>query len=139
MTAGFSGNELVLSVFTAWFLSQVVLKILIVSYKKGKLFLSAGTKSGGMPSSHSTLVTSLATAIGLSQGFHTPIFLVALVLAVITIYQVLLEKRVIARFFEEIAKEHPKKYILEELGHNITEVLAGIAIGIVVVLAFYYY
>ncbi len=139
MTGEFLGNEMVISIFTAWFLSQVVLKTAIASYKKKKLVLRAGTKSGGMPSSHSSLVAALATAIGLSQGFNSPIFLVALVLALVTIYQVLLEKRVIVRFFEEIAKEHPKKYILEELGHNITEVLAGVVLGIVVVLLFYYY
>jgi acid phosphatase family membrane protein YuiD len=139
MTAGFLGNEMVISIFIAWFLSQVVLKILIASYKRGKLVLRAGTLGGGMPSSHSSLVAALATAIGLSQGFSSPIFLVALVLALLTVYQVLLEKRIIARFFEEIAKDHPKKHILEELGHNMTEVLAGVAIGIVVVLLFYYY
>jgi acid phosphatase family membrane protein YuiD len=139
MTGEFLGKEILASVLTAWFLAQILIKIIVTSYKKKKLFLRAGVMGGGMPSGHAALVAALSTAVGLSEGFYSPIFLVALAFSAILIYQVLLEKRVIVRFFNEIVKEHPKKHILEELGHDIMEVVVGVAIGIVVVLAFYYY
>ncbi len=139
MTGEFLGKEILISVLTAWFLAQVLLKIIVTSYKKKKLFLMACVRGGGMPSGHAALVAALSTAVGLSQGFLSPIFLVALAFSAILLYQVLLEKRVIVRFFNEIAKEHPKKHILEELGHDTMEVVVGVVIGIAVVLAFYYY
>ena len=37
--------------------------------------------TGGMPSSHSALVTSTMLATGLYAGFNTPVFAVALALA----------------------------------------------------------
>ena len=131
-------KEIIISVFTAWFIAQVLLKIIIASYRKKKLFLGAGLMGGGMPSGHSALVAALCTAMGLSQGFLSPIFLVALVFSLLIVFQVLLEKRVIARFFDEIEKDHTQKHILEELGHSALEVGIGLAIGIITVLAFYY-
>ena len=48
------------------------------------------------------------------------------------------EKKIVVGFLEVIAKKNPRKALLDQLGHSSMEVLAGIAIGIVVVLAFYY-
>ena len=93
---------------------------------------------GGMPSGHSALVASLSTAVGLSQGFGSPVFIVALVLSIIVVYEALHEKKIVAGLLEVIAKKNPKKELLDQLGHSSLEVLAGIAIGIFVVLAFYY-
>ena len=42
--------------------------------------------TGGMPSSHSALVTSLATAVGMEVGFDSTSFAVATVLAMIVMY-----------------------------------------------------
>ncbi len=131
-------SEIALSVFTAWILAQGVLKIITFSYKKGKLFWGAAFMGGGMPSGHSALVASLSTAIGLSQGFGSAIFIVTLVFSLIVIYEALHEKKIVVGFLEVIAKKNPRKALLDQLGHSSMEVLAGIAIGIVVVLAFYY-
>lgn len=42
--------------------------------------------SGGMPSVHSALVTSITTAEGIKNGLHSDIFIVCLVFATIIIY-----------------------------------------------------
>ena len=42
--------------------------------------------AGGMPSSHSAVVTTLATLVGKYQGVDTPIFAMALVFAMIVMY-----------------------------------------------------
>jgi len=130
-------KQIIISVFTAWFIAQILLKIIVASFKKKKLFIKAGVMGGGMPSGHSALVAALCTAIGLTQGFLSPLFIITCVFSALIVFQVLIEKRVIVRFFEEIAKEHPKKHILEELGHSALEVGIGLAIGIFVVLAFF--
>ena len=44
------------------------------------------TSTGGMPSSHSAAVTSIATAVGFETGFDSPIFAVAAMLAGIVMY-----------------------------------------------------
>jgi acid phosphatase family membrane protein YuiD len=131
-------KDIALSVFTAWLVAQVVFKVITFSYKKKEFFWRAAFMGGGMPSGHSALVASLCTAIGLSQGFDSAMFIVALVFSIIVIYEALHEKKVIVGFLEVIAKKNPKKDLLEQLGHSTMEVVAGIAIGIVVVLAFYY-
>lgn len=43
-------------------------------------------RAGGMPGSHSALVGSVAHATGLFAGFASPLFALALTLAVIAIY-----------------------------------------------------
>lgn len=138
MTGEFLAKDIILSVFTAWFLSQVVLKIITFSYKKGRIFLNAAFMGGGMPSGHSTLVAALSTAVGLSQGFDSVIFLVTIVFSILVVYETMVTKRVLADFLKLLAEKHPRKSLLEELSHSLVEVIAGIAIGVVVVLIFYY-
>ena len=43
-------------------------------------------RSGGMPSSHSAMITSLASAIGFKQGLHSETFALSVVLAFIVMY-----------------------------------------------------
>ena len=42
--------------------------------------------AGGMPSSHSAIVTCIATMIGKSEGFDTPIFALSLIFAMVVMY-----------------------------------------------------
>ena len=42
--------------------------------------------AGGMPSSHSAVVTSLATLIGKNQGFDSPVFAISVIFAVVVMY-----------------------------------------------------
>ena len=42
--------------------------------------------AGGMPSSHSAVVTSLATLIGKNQGVDSPIFALSLIFALVVMY-----------------------------------------------------
>jgi acid phosphatase family membrane protein YuiD len=136
--AEFLAKDIALSVLIAWAAAQVVLKIIVFSWKKKKLFLKAPFLSGGMPSGHSALVAALSTAIYINQGF-TPLFIVTLILAALIIYDVLIKKRVIAGFLTVLAEKHPKKHLLDELGHGIKEVLVGVLIGMVGVLIYFYY
>lgn len=97
-------------------------------------------ETGGMPSSHSALVSALAVGIGRTQGWDTPIFAIATVFAVIVMYDAmgirraagkqakLLNQIVFEIFSEDRAGEiDPLK---ELLGHTPIQVVVGSLLGI---------
>ena len=78
-------NPILLSALIAWTIAQV-LKVLIefVTLKRWNWALLF--QAGGMPSSHSAMVSATALSIGLFMGFDQPVFAVASILAMIVIY-----------------------------------------------------
>ncbi|MEO4054351.1 divergent PAP2 family protein [Solibacillus sp. CAU 1738] len=115
------------------------------------------TSTGGMPSSHSAAVTSLATAVGFETGFDSPIFAVATMLAGIVMYDashvrfeagqhaaVLNEIRQdLQNFFREVKRwpnlneEQKIKELKTLLGHKKSEVLIGALSGVVLSIIIY--
>lgn len=96
---------------------------------------------GGMPSSHSALVTATAHAIGLHTGFDSPLFALALVVAIVVIYdatgirrQAGIHAEIINTMIDELAHGHPLKgeELREVLGHTPLEALAGMLLGLAV-------
>ncbi len=105
--------------------------------------------SGGMPSSHSSFVTSLAVLVGLENGFDSVYFAIAAVGAGIVMYdasgvrmavgnqaRVLNElQRLISVIVSEDMKIDEK--LKELIGHTRLEVFMGLVLGIVVALVGY--
>lgn len=98
-------------------------------------------RAGGMPSSHSALVAGVAHSLGLTQGFGSPFFALAFVLAVVVIYDATGIRRqagkhahIINKMITELASGHPLKQeqLGELLGHTPLEALAGTILGILV-------
>ena len=94
--------------------------------------------SGGMPSSHSALVTAVALSIGFQDGFDTPLFALAMAMAMIIIYDAAGVRRqagIHAERINEIMKSfiesrHFQEEDLKEmLGHTPFEVIAGVLLG----------
>ena len=97
--------------------------------------------AGGMPSSHSAVVTSLATLIGKNQGVDTPIFAMSLVFAMIVMYDAAGVRRAAgkqARLLNKIVETpgltgvQVQEKLVEVLGHTPLQVVVGALIGIVV-------
>ncbi len=97
-------------------------------------------RTGGMPSSHSALVTSLATATGIQFGFDSPYFAISCVLALIVMYDargVRQESGQHARILNQIVRELMSGHTISErelkelLGHTTIEVFVGALVGIV--------
>ena len=93
-------------------------------------------ETGGMPSSHSALVTATASGIGLKIGFDNPEFALASTLAFIVMYDASGIRRsagVIATRVNELPVESwpslPLKPLKETLGHSRIEVFVGALIG----------
>jgi len=101
-------------------------------------------ETGGMPSSHSAMVSALATGIGLENGFDSAAFALAVIVAMIVTYdaagvrrQAGRHARALNQIIAELLSGHPLEQIQfdEILGHNRWEVFAGIAFGVSVMLA----
>ena len=94
-------------------------------------------ETGGMPSSHSALVTGTAAGIGLQLGFDDPLFALASTIAFIVMYDASGIRRsagLTAAKVNQIAKsnssESSSETILKEsLGHTKIEVLIGSILG----------
>src|SRR6266566_8306624 len=85
MNSSLFDNRVLIVSFLAWAIAQVS-KIIYELIRERRLVLSRIVSSGGMPSSHSALVTALATAVGRVSGVQSPLFAVAVVLASIVMY-----------------------------------------------------
>lgn len=119
------------------------------------------TGAGGMPSSHSSLVVSVAIYTLRSQGFSSPAFALSMILAGVVIYDAMSVRynaglhakelnrlrRVIDEMDDEIsqlsgeedqeASELTERRDFKEfLGHTPLEVLAGSLLGIIIAMAF---
>lgn len=137
---GIYHNEVFQVAFISWFIAQFG-KVILTLFKERKLNLYRMIGSGGMPSSHSSFVTGLTTAVGLVEGFDTPIFAVALVLSLIVMYDASGVRRAVGtqaillnRIIEDFYKNKPidNKRLKELVGHTPVEVFFGAALGIIV-------
>jgi acid phosphatase family membrane protein YuiD len=77
-------NHILIPALIAWGLAQTIkdsIDYLSTRHWNWALLFSLG----GMPSSHSALVASTAHAIGLQAGFDSPLYALAVVVAVVVI------------------------------------------------------
>ena len=134
-----SANSTLLIPLSAMFGVQIF-KFVRVWYRTREWTLAILFGTGGMPSSHSALVTSLATAVGLRYGFEGAYFAIASVLALIVMYDARgvrqesgQHARVLNRILRELMSGHTvsEGELKELLGHNNVEVLVGALVGIV--------
>ena len=123
---------------TTWFVVQC-LKVIFELLKYKKLNIKRMVGSGGMPSSHSALVYSLATFIGLTEGLGSPLFAVSVALAMIVMYDASGVRRAAgkqAKILNQIIESEGKNInvqekLIELLGHTPLEVYVGAMIGII--------
>lgn len=93
--------------------------------------------AGGMPSSHSAVVVSLATLIGKNVGFNSPLFALSAVFAFITMYDAAGVRRAVgkqAKILNDILNNQKLTGVekLQEMtGHTPVQVLMGAIIGFI--------
>jgi len=95
---------------------------------------------GGMPSSHAALVAAAAHTVGLQQGFDSPLFGLAVVLAMIVVYDATGVRRAAGEHAARINRmldewQHgvwDGPALREVLGHTPWEVMGGLALGLLV-------
>ena len=123
-----------------WFCIQVF-KVIYDLITTKKLNFKRLMGAGGMPSSHSAIVTTLAALLGKYQGLDTPIFAVSVVFAMIVMYDAAGVRRAAgkqARLLNKIVETpglsgvQVQEKLVEVLGHTPLQVIVGAIIGIVV-------
>lgn len=101
--------------------------------------------AGGMPSSHSAVVTSLATLIGKDMGLGSSIFALALIFAFVVMYDACGVRRAAgkqAKVLNDIVNTpglsslQVQEKLQEALGHTPTQVFVGALIGFIAGLIF---
>jgi acid phosphatase family membrane protein YuiD len=144
LIAAVGKNIVLMSALTAWFLAQV-LKTLTTFWKHREFRAERLVGAGGMPSSHTSLVVGLASAVAFHDGVSSPLFAVSAVLAGIVMYDAAGVRRaagkqakVINKLVREMRVEHTIKdtRLKELLGHTPLEVLAGALLGFTVAYLF---
>ncbi len=131
-------NRILLTSLLAWVVAQVS-KTIIDLLRQRKLIFSRLVSSGGMPSSHSALVTGLATSTGRVMGVGSASFAIAVVIASIVMYDaagvrraVSIQARILNQMIEEAFQGSPmaEKRLRELIGHTPVQVLVGALLGI---------
>lgn|SRR5215813_4977047 len=115
----------------AWFLAGS-LKFLVNTIRGGHLAWNQ-IGYGGLPSTHSTIVSATAVLVGIKEGLSAPSFCIALTLALIIILDALSLRRQIgehARALNELTGQQLGRVVLRErIGHRPAEVITGILLG----------
>jgi uncharacterized protein len=139
-------NPILVPTAIAWVLAQLIKLVLTLIFQR-KLDLVRLFGSGGMPSSHSASVTCAATMAGLLGGFHSAIFGIATVIALVVMYDAAGVRRAAGKqakllneLIENYFAEHyiNEKKLKELLGHTPVEVLAGSILGIAIAIVYFY-
>ncbi len=97
----------------------------------------------GMPSGHTAITISLATIIGLEQGWQSPLFAVSIIIALLTIRDALGIRRYLGRhgkilnilvkdLKEDRMLDEKYPHLLESIGHTPSQILVGALIGFLV-------
>nr|WP_075487318.1 divergent PAP2 family protein [Prochlorococcus marinus] len=112
-----------------------IFKILFNFFSTGKIRFGIIFETGGMPSSHSALITGATSGIGYDLGFDSSIFALAVAIALIVMYDASGVRKSAgiqaAEINKLIKKQDPQSEILlkETLGHTKIEVLVGSFLG----------
>lgn len=137
---GIVNNEVFAAAFISWFIAQV-LKVILTFVSEGRLNVYRMIGSGGMPSSHSSFVMGMSTAVGLANGWDSSAYAIALVLSLIVMYDASGVRRSVGKqaiilnnIIEDLYHHKPiaQDKLKELVGHTPVEVFAGALLGIVV-------
>ena len=141
----FMKNHILSVTIVAWIFTQTVKVTLgVIREKKFNFRWLIGT--GGMPSSHAAGATALALSSGLELGFSSPIFALAFVFAIVTMFDAQGVRRsageqaeILNKILEDIYFQGKIKEgkVRELLGHTPIQVLTGSIIGALIAVALY--
>jgi acid phosphatase family membrane protein YuiD len=136
-------NKALIAGLTAWLLAQII-KLPLDYFLSRKWNWALLLTTGGMPSSHSALLTATSLGIGLYHGFDSPVFAIAVAITMVVVYdaagvrrQAGIHAQRINVLFNELLRGHMlnEKDLREVLGHTPLEVAGGIILGIIVATA----
>lgn len=142
MNSGLFQNGMLISALLGWFLAQAV-KPFIHYARTRRWNWGMWFSAGGMPSSHSALMSATTLSVGLFEGFSSADFAIAMAITMIVIYdaagvrrQAGMHAERINRMINELFAGQPitDKQLKEVLGHTPRQVIAGVLFGMSIAL-----
>jgi uncharacterized protein len=135
-------NQVLVTALVACFLAQF-LKLVVEVVRHQKLNFHVLVETGGMPSSHSALVTALATGVGQTIGWGSTEFAVSTIFAIIVMYdaagvrwaagqQARILNQILAGQASSQDPEEQVEHLKELLGHTPIQVFVGSVVGVAV-------
>lgn len=141
----FTQNYIIWTTVVAWVIAQSI-KVALGVFREKRFNFKWFVGTGGMPSSHAAAVSSLATSIGVTYGFDSGLFAVALLFTLIVLFDAQgvrlsagKQARILNKMLDDIywKKKLDEQELKEFIGHTPIEVITGAALGIVVSLLLY--
>ncbi|MDR0556832.1 MAG: divergent PAP2 family protein [Treponema sp.] len=145
----FFENSLFLAPITSWFFAQLIKAAIMLSGKRRKtakdVLEALAWRTGGMPSSHSALVTSMATAAVFKEGFDSNVFILSLWFALIVIRDAMgvrrasgIQAHVLNLLGKKVSEKMGIEYhpVKEIHGHTPRQVMVGGLLGIFIAIAY---
>jgi len=136
-------NNVLVATLMAWVLAQSI-KVALAMKRQRRFDVRWFLGTGGMPSAHSAGVAALAMGVGLNVGFATPLFAVALIFALVTMFDAQGVRRatgkqavVLNHIIDELYARGQvnQQRVKELLGHTPVEVFVGGLLGCLVAIA----
>jgi len=133
-------NKALIAGLIAWLMAQII-KLPLDYLRTRRWNWALLITTGGMPSSHSALMTGTVFAIGLYEGFNSSLFALGVAITMIVTYdaagvrrQAGVHAQRINVLFDELLRGHifSEKDLREVLGHTPLEVAGGILLGLIV-------
>ena len=135
----FIQNKYIYVPILLWLVIQIY-KVIYDLVKTKKFNFKRIMGAGGMPSSHSAVVVSLATLIGKYEGVDTAIFAMSVIFACVVMYDAAGVRRAAGKQASLLNKivETPgltglqvSEKLVEVLGHSPIQVIVGALIGLI--------
>jgi hypothetical protein len=141
----FSKNYIFWTSAASWVIAQSI-KVALGIFREKRFNFRWFVGTGGMPSSHAAGVAALATSIGVTYGFDSGLFAIALTFTLIVLFDAQgvrlsagRQAEILNKMLDDIywKKKLDEEQLKEFIGHTPIEVWAGTALGILVSLLFY--
>ena len=137
------GNQILVLSGLSWALAQII-KGIIQRIVEGTFTLEQFLASGGMPSSHSALVTCCAVTTGVLYGFDSGLFALACLFAIVVMYDACHVRRSsgeqakvvneMLRSLQELRLNMSQQELKVVMGHTTLQVFFGALLGLAVAL-----
>jgi len=142
-------NPVFLAAVSSWIISQFIKTLITLFTRNVTSFHDLASllfwKTGGMPSSHSALVSAVTTTIGFKSGIYSDLFVFSCCFTLVVVRDAVGVRRssgLQARALNELGSKFSSgtkyqfKPVKEIQGHRPMEVLAGILLGFFIGVAF---
>lgn len=128
-------NHIVLSTLISLIIAQGI-KFLIGTIKAGKAEYRLIYSNGSMPSSHSSILSTLIVMVGHFEGIDSIIWGITLVFSLLIIGDAMGIRTQSGKQTKVLNQLVGEKRLREQVGHKPTEVIGGIILGIIVALLY---